>query len=156
MFQFSDPPTVTLDSVSLTENEMTVSWIYEENLRKKRKTVFKDDGLYVGVAVQYKLESEESYIRHPETGSVPADSEEKKLIIEGLFDVEATYLVQLLVYEGDLDVPSVEGPVTAASPPPPPPGRLINVKLSKHSVYMLISSREVITERIAFYPVFNL
>ena len=80
---------------------MTVTWSYiGQSLRRKRST-----SPTVSVVVYYQSDGGEE-AHYPPEGSVAA--EEREVIINGKFDVKATYKVWLKVFEGGLTVSSLQ------------------------------------------------
>ncbi|KAI0222648.1 hypothetical protein LSAT2_026088 [Lamellibrachia satsuma] len=92
----SASPQVTLKSVKLEEDRMTVKWSYNgQSLRRKRSTS------NVSVVIYYQPDGGEE-AHYPLDGSVAA--EERQVTINGQFDDKVKYKVWLKVYEGLLDV----------------------------------------------------
>ena len=94
-------PHVSLESVQLKEDQMTVTWSFiRQSTRRKRST-----SPSVSVVVYYQPDGGEE-AHYPPEGSVAA--EERGVIIKGKFDVKAKYRVWLKVYEGRLSVSSLQ------------------------------------------------
>ena len=85
----------------MTEDQMTVTWSYiKQSTRRKRST-----SPSVSVVIYYQpVGGAEAH--SPPEGSVAA--EEREVIINGKFDVNAKYKVWLKVYEGGLAVSSLQ------------------------------------------------
>ena len=92
-------PQVTIASVKLEEDHMTVTWSYNgQSSRRKRST-----STNASVVIYYQPDGGEE-AHYPLEGSVAA--EERQVTINGQFDDKAKYTVWLKVYEGLLDVSS--------------------------------------------------
>ena len=97
---FVASPQVSIESVKLKVDHMTVTWSYVgQSVRRKRST-----SPSVSVVVYYQPDGGEE-AHYPPEGSVAA--EEREVIINGKFDVKAKYKVWLKVYEGGLAVSSL-------------------------------------------------
>ncbi|KAI0229365.1 hypothetical protein LSAT2_020221 [Lamellibrachia satsuma] len=90
-------PQVTIASVKLEKDHMTVTWSYNgQSSRRKRST-----STNVSVVIYYQPDGgEEAY--YPLQGSVAA--KERQVTINGQFNDKVKYKVWLKVYEGLLDV----------------------------------------------------
>ena len=90
-------PQVTIASVKLEKDHMTVTWSYNgQSSRRKRST-----STNVSVVICYQPDGGEE-AHYPLQGSVAA--EEPQVTINGQFDDKVKYKVWLKVYEGLLDV----------------------------------------------------
>ena len=89
-------PQVTIQSVKLTKDHMTVTWLYKaQSLRHKSAST------NVAVVIFYQSNGGEES-RYPPEGSLAAD--EQQATIHGQFDLDIKYDVWLKVYEGQLVV----------------------------------------------------
>ena len=95
------PPQVSLESVKLKEDHMTVTWSYIGQSRRRKRSTSPS----VSVVIYYQPDGGEE-AHYPPEGSVAA--EEREVIINGKFDVKAKYKVWLKVYEGGLAVSSLQ------------------------------------------------
>ena len=89
-------PQVTIQSVKLTEDHMTVTWLY-----KAQRLPRKSAATYVSVVIFYQSDGGEES-RYPPEGSLAAD--EQQATIHGQFDLDVKYDVWLKVYKGQLVV----------------------------------------------------
>ena len=109
ILRFIATPQVSLESVQLKEDQMTVTWSFiRQSTRRKRST----SPPSVSVVVYYQPDGGEE-AHYPPEGSVAA--EEREVIIKGKFDVKATYKVWLKVYEGGLAVSSLQTKAVGAA-----------------------------------------
>ena len=90
-------PQVTITSVRLEEDHMTITWSYNgQSSQRKRST-----STNVSVVIYYQPDGGEE-AHYPLEGSVAAV--ERHMTINGQFDDKVKYKVWLKVYEGLLDV----------------------------------------------------
>ena len=96
LLRLTASPQVTIQSVKLTKDHMTVTWLYTaQHLRRKSAAT------NVSVVIFYQSNGGKES-RYPAEGSLAAD--EQQATIHGQVDLDVKYSVWLKVYEGQLVV----------------------------------------------------
>ena len=88
---------MTLKTVDVEEQQLGVTWDYETNGKRATR-------LTVTVQVLYRISGEPDYNEDP--NKVPAA--QKQHNVKGQFSAEDKYDVKLRVYEGDIQLPSLD------------------------------------------------
>ncbi len=88
---------MTLRTVDVEEQQLGVTWDYDMNRKR-------DITAAVTVQVLYRISGEEDYIEDP--SKIPAD--QKHHYVQGQFSPKDKYVAKLRVYEGDIQLPSME------------------------------------------------
>ena len=98
---FSASPNVRLTSVKVEKTQMIVSW----NRQGRRKRAISNN---IKLKVQYRQAGASTLTSYPEKTDEYFPVAQGQVVIPGDFNPSVSYEVRLLVFEGDLQIPSSE------------------------------------------------
>ncbi len=109
IINFVVAPMVTLmEKVNIENDQIVVFWEY-----KRRK---QDSHLPVTIRVKYRKSGDGNNTSHPPESEPAVSARQGQLTVPGDFSTVTSYEVKLAIYEGDVQVPSLDSNIVTVKP----------------------------------------